>query len=671
MKIRETRTVDSTFGEDFETQAFTIAVNAKSFHVLLDSLYTNKPRSIVRELWTNAYDAHVAAGCEDAPFHCQLPTPLDPVFSVRDYGIAMTPDETVHLYTTVFSSSKNDGPDADKYVGALGLGSKSPFSYTDAFTVTVWRDGEKRVYLAAIGNDGIPTLTHLSTVESEDPRGVEVSFPVQAQDFHRFRAEAEIVAEGFEVKPTVPGLALDVAPALFEGESWKVMNRTTNAIRQGCVIYPVHDFNLETKLSYRHGLIVNVPIGTVDVAANREALSLDDRTIANVNDAFGAAVKELEAQVTEYILSAPDLFEANVRYNTINEFFMIEDTGLTYHGQTLNGVIEFQRSEFKTTPQHIANEKEKQITTARIKFAVESAGRLRFLVDRTGNDVPRKRTRFRTWKKNLRAHERDYLFVLKDPTSKQLAALVRRLHLRADQIIGIGSLPDVVIERAPRSPRGTGTIPGVYDLTSYADIAITTVAEDYLYVEIPRIDAREWYGFDEITGGSYYSSNRQTVKGALLDAYRLIEDPRPIYALTPGAVKRLNPRKSQQLLPAVKAWVQANKKEAAHRVKVTTAKQRIRSSARSTRYTSLSNELVDELLIKLDPNASAVDSSGSLITMFARLDQAAYLAAEEAGNKFAEKIEQRYPLLFAASEADILRYVRSNPRKPKSTKEGQ
>ena len=119
------RQVDTNAGE---TQEFTIKANGKAFRALISTLYENKIQSIVREIWSNALDAHVEAGCADVPFSVTFPTMLNPVFIVRDYGVSLEHDQVMRLYTTVFESTKEDTNDA---TGKFGLGSKSPFAYTD------------------------------------------------------------------------------------------------------------------------------------------------------------------------------------------------------------------------------------------------------------------------------------------------------------------------------------------------------------------------------------------------------------------------------------------------------------------------------------------------------------------------------------------------------------
>jgi HSP90 family molecular chaperone len=72
--------------------AFTIAASSKAFQILSNQLYTDKPRAILRELSTNALDAHIAAGKADVPFEVQLPTTWDSTLIVKDFGTGMSPE---------------------------------------------------------------------------------------------------------------------------------------------------------------------------------------------------------------------------------------------------------------------------------------------------------------------------------------------------------------------------------------------------------------------------------------------------------------------------------------------------------------------------------------------------------------------------------------------------
>lgn len=272
-----------------ESNTFMIKASGKAFKVLIDGLYSDKIRAVVRELWSNAYDSHVEAGKADTPFSCKLPTLFDPIFSVRDYGVSMDHAGVMHLYTTVFESSKEG---TNNTVGKLGLGSKSPFAYTDVFTVTAWKGGEKRLYSAYIGADYVPRIDFLGSEPSDEPQGMEIAFPVRSHDNDDFRAAADRVANGFDTLPecNLP-IARSIADTLFEGPGWK-LHRTTDwghgaHARQGCVIYPIDPYAITgiTELQrefLKAPVYIDFPIGELEISASRESLGYDAATCANI-----------------------------------------------------------------------------------------------------------------------------------------------------------------------------------------------------------------------------------------------------------------------------------------------------------------------------------------------------------------------------------------------------
>ena len=315
-----------------ESNAFTIKANAKAFKVLIDGLYSNKIKSIIRELWTNAYDAHIMAGTQDRPFTCQLPTMLDPVFSVRDYGISLNHDQVMHLYTTVFESTKDQSNDQ---VGQLGLGSKSPFAYTDTFSVSAYLDGTKRMYSAYIDAGGVPTIALLGECETDEGNGLEVSFPVAEKDIDAFKTYATDVAWGFDVMPKIIGNEI-VSPRIiqeqYSGVGWRIYKYNDMLslggrmyARQGCVLYPLDSAAIQHPNSIVHDIlrnctgIIDFPIGSLEIAASREGLGYDAQTIQNIRDRLDVVIDELFMCFDSYVSEMKTVWDMK-RFNLRHDF---------------------------------------------------------------------------------------------------------------------------------------------------------------------------------------------------------------------------------------------------------------------------------------------------------------------------------------------------------------
>ena len=375
---REVQTIGTT-----ESTTFKIAATGKAFKILIDGLYSDKPRAAIRELWSNAFDSHAEAGKGDVPFDCHLPSLFEPHFSVRDYGISMTHETVMGLYATVFESTKEDTNDA---VGMLGLGSKSPYAYTDAFTVTAWLDGECRVYSAYLDSSRCPRIDLMDRAPSEEPQGVEVSFPVDTMDVREFAQKSGDIARGFPVQPTidVPDREREIfeekrnIESLYEGDGWMFYSnpdRYASAkayARQGCVLYPIDagsikDCDDPTKIILQANTIIDFPIGEVDIAASREGLSYDAETQANIVKRASAAYTEVTAQFVAEFDSCDTRWEATRKYQEVMADKSISDTvsrilgsSLKYEGRKLAEDINFRVRERESLNRRVMSVTDRQ-----------------------------------------------------------------------------------------------------------------------------------------------------------------------------------------------------------------------------------------------------------------------------------------------------------------------
>lgn len=307
-------TRDVLKGNIGQETTFSIKATSKAFQILSSGLYSNKILAIIRELSCNAYDAHVAAKNASTPIEIFLPTYLKPVFSVKDYGIGLDHEGITQLYTTYFESTKQDSND---FIGALGLGSKSPFSYVSGFNVVSRFNGTKRLYTAFINENGLPSITMTGEESTTEPNGLQISLPVKRQDIDTFHREAKKALMYFNPMPTVHGVST-FEPYKVQhsvaGSNWKVRDSDYYAnmkgpfILQGFVAYPIDaeqlkQHNISSTAAAVLGVNVDivVPMGDVEVAASREALSYDPRTIQNLLNHLEVIAKEMRATIqSEY-----------------------------------------------------------------------------------------------------------------------------------------------------------------------------------------------------------------------------------------------------------------------------------------------------------------------------------------------------------------------------------
>jgi hypothetical protein len=283
----------AVLGNVSEIGEFKIKNSAKAFAILSSGLYANKIRAIIRELSCNAVDSHIAAGKKDVPFDLHLPTTFEPYFAIRDYGTGLSHEQVINIYTTYFESTKTN---SNEFIGALGLGSKSPFSYTDNFTVTAIFNGIKGIYSAFINEYGVPSVARMADAETDEPDGVEVKFAVDIRsDYDKFRSETSEVLAYFPIKPNMTGasctirqlkyLEVDVVKGINVIDYDNYYGYDYNSIAvMGNIPYPIDVPNIDSNLGtlavhLKKGIEIRFDIGELDFQASREGLSYTKETI--------------------------------------------------------------------------------------------------------------------------------------------------------------------------------------------------------------------------------------------------------------------------------------------------------------------------------------------------------------------------------------------------------
>lgn len=290
-----------------EIGEFRIRNSAKAFSILSSGLYANKVRAIIRELSCNAVDSHAAADKKATPFEVHLPNTLEPWFSIRDFGTGLSHDQVTRIYTTYFESTKTGSND---FIGALGLGSKSPFSYTDNFTVTAIQAGRRGIYSAFINGDGVPSIALMMQEDTDEADGVEVKFSVnERNDFYKFEQEAQKVYTHFGLRPVVNG----VRDFKFININYETRNIVpgVHSLKDGHgsmavmgnIAYPIDIPQADATLGSLRPLLscrleIHFGIGDLDFQASREGLSYIPQTVESIKAKLVALNVQLSVHVT-------------------------------------------------------------------------------------------------------------------------------------------------------------------------------------------------------------------------------------------------------------------------------------------------------------------------------------------------------------------------------------
>jgi hypothetical protein len=281
---------------DLKSTAYTLDITAATFELLFKKLYKNPITSLIRELISNAHDAHVEAG-STRKIEVTAPTVLSNEFIVKDYGTGLSPENMVTIYSTGFRSTRNTD---NKYLGAYGLGSKSPLSYTDQYLVETRWHGTRYQYLIFMNESSIPCLSEpLVTEPTDEPNGLTVTLSVRERDISEFTKAIQQITRWFDnidtnVEVTPYKKVADYSHgALYEHNS----NLGGPLLcRIGQVVYPLDLSQLDIAYywlkSHKGHVVVNIPIGLIDITPNREDLSYTERTKKALKDAIAQIKKE-------------------------------------------------------------------------------------------------------------------------------------------------------------------------------------------------------------------------------------------------------------------------------------------------------------------------------------------------------------------------------------------
>lgn len=282
-------------------QTFKINTSATAFKLLSSGLYSDKIGAVLREIGCNAADAHKLAGCADKPFEVKLPNSIDNQFYIKDFGPGLSDKDIKEIYSTYFMSTKDT---SDDFTGAFGLGSKSPFSYTDNFTIESRHDGLCHIYSAHISDNGAPTIAKMGETPCNDT-GLTIAFPVKKEDFHAFKERAQVIYQYFTPVPKIIG-GDPIVPITFLNDkgTYVLTDKSGMSVLMGNVHYPLdtRELHIDTGMApltaieratfHLSGIMLRLKIGEVQVTASREKLDYTENTRKVLKEKLQNIVKE-------------------------------------------------------------------------------------------------------------------------------------------------------------------------------------------------------------------------------------------------------------------------------------------------------------------------------------------------------------------------------------------
>lgn len=358
MKLIENTNTIEQIGQVTHENEFKMKSSRKAFQILSD-LYSDKPLAIVRELGCNASDSMVASGKKDQPFHIHLPNTLEPWLTIQDFGTGISHENIYNIYATYFESTKTNTNDQ---VGCLGLGSKSPFCYTDAFSVTSIHQGEKRTYNAFFNQHNTPAIALVSTENTSESNGVSIKIPVKKDDFDNFRDATFKAFRFFPVKPTITGgkIEWNIETPMFKGEGWESYadskkDWNSSYAIMGGVNYPINNYKLDSKyrdMLYKANLVLHFKMGEIDFTPSRESISYCPATIKALNDKLDAVQKDFVKRLNEMLTEKENIFDALQMVNVLQSRFAyiqgMKVDKMIWKGQDITSPLDYIKGITKT-----------------------------------------------------------------------------------------------------------------------------------------------------------------------------------------------------------------------------------------------------------------------------------------------------------------------------------
>ena len=329
---------EMTFSVDEEDQGFI-------FEMLRSKIYSDPIAAICREIASNSRDAnremmkgHVPVEIGIRKEHAMNgDSSLHLYF--KDSGPGISPSRMANVFCKYAKSTKRDD---DSMTGGFGLGAKTPFAYSDAFTIITVVDGIEYMYTAYIDESRRGRIGKLNETASTESNCTTIMIPIRPNDRKKFEREIIKYTGYWEVPPTLVdfyenttyGMHTKSSDVLLKsGRTVIVYDANYNShFSSACVLlvdgipYSCDITQCETyKNAGQHSniknkvIVIHAATGEVDLAVNRESLNYTQTTLDFIQKIMLELTAEFGSKIEFLISGSKNYFEACVRAYAILE----------------------------------------------------------------------------------------------------------------------------------------------------------------------------------------------------------------------------------------------------------------------------------------------------------------------------------------------------------------
>ncbi len=334
---------------DISDDSIKMSISAEGSRYLianLTNLYSYPETAILREYTANALDSHVQAK-QKRPIEVTIKDTETEVLinsyqkrkiksfdlMVEDFGIGMSRDDIVNIYSQYGASTKRD---TNTQVGAYGLGAKSALSLVDKFSIISVKDSIEIVFNIVKGEDGVGVIYFVSEESTTKPNGVKihivadgVNIPLgnAARDFFATWSPGSVLVNGKEPYHVAndPGFLkisvndneilgyLKVKDDQYQKETLEEYYKTFrptggNKVSLGGILYPIASQDLSNFYEINPFIqkifdssYIDVLVGSIDLTPPREGIRYSNKTLSTLKRTFKDFITFAQATVQEHI----------------------------------------------------------------------------------------------------------------------------------------------------------------------------------------------------------------------------------------------------------------------------------------------------------------------------------------------------------------------------------
>lgn len=294
MKLMTEETSFETNCVGKETNFQLDADNPIIFQMLRKNIYEDPIGSICREIADNARDAHREVGTPKRPVEISTPGEY---LTIKDYGPGISPERMKNIFCFYGASSKRNNNNEG---GGFGLGAKTPFAYTDTFTIETIFGGIKYTYIAFIDPTQIGKIKLVSQEKTDECNGTKIKIPVKPHDRSNFCEKIRYYTKWWhlagDAQPKLLGeITEPPEESVMRGNGWIIYQDSHN--NPQIIVNGIPYTASNNICQWPSKVIMIFNVGDLNLSANRESIHFDSDTINQIKLRYENYKKEVKEKL--------------------------------------------------------------------------------------------------------------------------------------------------------------------------------------------------------------------------------------------------------------------------------------------------------------------------------------------------------------------------------------